>query len=201
MKRQIILLGILLLALIIGGLALEKYHQNPLSYKEATIPLVHDGYIVKASAVYWVALSPQRIETKLANVDSSTFVSLENGWGKDSTHIYYNGYLTRQADASVPAIHTNAFTSIPDTFYAKDDQAVYFPNFINNPDGTGTYTYSVFPDADPSSFVIVKPLTYAKDKSHVWSIQQSEGGPARKVLLGANPLTCTADNLKGCEAP
>lgn len=199
-----IILGILAVLLIIGGVV---WYQNNRANKVALqpiggsgLPMLHDGYVVKNDKVYYVSLSPQKNEFEMKDADVSTFTPLQNGWGKDVNHVYYYGYTTHPADGSVPTIHINTFTSIPDTFYAKDDQAVYFPNFVNNPDGTGTYVYNVFPNADPATFVIVKPLMYAKDKNHVWDIQQGEGGPARQEIKGANPAMCTADNLKGCEA-
>jgi hypothetical protein len=195
MSRSIVMGAFVVVAAVVGALYLAATRPSATPQ-----PLLANGYEIKGGEVYWVSISPQRTEVPVPGADAETFVPLENGWGKDAYSAYYNGYTMRPADASVPSIHLSVFASIPNTFYAKDDQAVYFPSFSYDANGGGTYVYDVFPDADPGTFVIVEPLEYAKDKSHVWDIQPGEGGPARAEIRGADPAACTADNLEGCEA-
>lgn len=200
MRKKMVLVVSLLVIAVLCGVAIGKLQPTDREAESTSQPLLANGYEIKGGEVYWVSISPQRTEVPVPDADAKTFVPLENGWGKDAYSAYYNGYAMRPADASVPSIHLSVFASIPNTFYAKDDQAVYFPSFSYDTDGGGTYVYDVFPGADPGTFVIVEPLEYAKDKSHVWDIQPGEGGPARAEIRGADPAACTADNLEGCEA-
>jgi hypothetical protein len=195
MNRTII--TIIVSVIVTGGLVAYFYGGRPAT----TTPVVlSDGYAVENGKVYYITLSPQRSDFEVKDADVATFEIPGDGWGKDAKNVFYLGFTTRPADASTPTIDALSFTSVAGTYFGKDNQAIYIPSFVYNPDGTGTYVYSVFPGADPATFVIVKLLMYAKDKSNVWYIAPGEGGPAREKMVGANPAECTADNLKGCEA-
>lgn len=103
------------------------------------------------------------------NINIPTFKVLDEGYCRDTSHIFYSGQI-------VPTIDAHSFELLTEGF-AKDKQSIYFMGHI-------------LKNVDSKSFKIINSL-YFIDKNHVYYIYSSPGTGKEFFLIvdKANPKT------------
>lgn len=161
MKRQKIIIGFLLCALLFFSLSIAKAK----SYSSF--------YLIKDNKVYYVngglfendepdASTLARFEVNEA--DLATFEILNNTYGKDKNNVYRYGKILPSRDA-----RTFKLVEKESYQYSKDKNHVYYKD-------------EIIPIADPNYFVILDYWTgYTKDDKHVFH--------EYTIIKGADPAT------------
>lgn len=147
-------------------------------------------YVVRDGKVYWDEhmqvqgednLShPYVNEWQIQEADAKTFESLGGDWGKDAAHVFYQGTLAMPA-SSTPTADLRLLASVPNSYFLKDDYAVYFP--VSRSEG---WAYMVLGGADATTFAVIKDMPYAKDKNYIYYFGIYDDN---KVISGLDPST------------
>ena len=111
--------------------------------------------------------------------DPATFEILNRYITKDKDNVYY--YVLTSAKGIFREADSATFEILGDRYY-KDKDNVYYDY----------HDYNKIEGADPVTFEVLSE-GYSKDKNYVYK--------NRKIVEGADPINCTAENLEGCKAP
>ncbi len=193
--------------------ATAYYKEYPFQYADvATFEAVDEHYAKDKNKVYYCDeyregqnyyMTKRQTISELKNVDPTSFVSLQNGYGKDNKQAWFEGRAFAVKDVStITSLDRNFATDdaqayinckpirgsdgktfqLIDRNFAKDTNHVYYYAF----DGESNYQVCTLP-CDKQTFKIIDDR-YSKDKDHVFflgfTIQGADAGSFQVLKSG-----------------
>lgn len=193
-----------------GKDAARVFYQGTLAMPASSTPTtdismlasVPNSYFLKDSyAVYFPVYSSHNegwTYTVLVGADSTTFGATKNmRYAKDKNYVYYLG--SYDDNHAIEGLDPKTFRVVGECGWAEtynwyavaDSQSVYIED--QPVAGADPETFQIVGMVDNNPGGLSTGTGYAKDKNHVYK-------GCTEIVPGINPVQCTADNLKGCEA-